>query len=157
MMGLLLVITVGVLIMAELTPPKPEESNKSNQSALPIDPDSNEASKNRYLADLNNHAWMLATSSEAKERNGELAVKLAERACELTHYRETILIGTLAAAYAEAGRFDDAISTGQKACALASELGNAELLKRNQELLELYREHQPYHEAATQPSDSFKN
>jgi hypothetical protein len=53
----------------------------------------------------------------------------------------------LAAAYAEAGRFEEAVATAQKACALASESSQQELLKRNQELLELYRQHQPYHEA----------
>jgi protein O-mannosyl-transferase len=97
-------------------------------------------------AALNNLAWKLATSSDAKNRDGTFAVKLAERACEQTHYRETVMIGTLAAAYAEAGRFDDAILTGQKACARASELGETDLLKRNQELLSLYQAHQPYHE-----------
>jgi hypothetical protein len=53
----------------------------------------------------------------------------------------------LAAAYAEAGRFDQAIATGQKACALASELGETNLLARNQELVALYQAHQPYHES----------
>jgi hypothetical protein len=55
-------------------------------------------------------------------------------------------MGTLAAAYAEAGRFDEAMATAQKACALAEKSGDQELLKRNQELLELYRARQPYHE-----------
>jgi Flp pilus assembly protein TadD len=92
---------------------------------------------------MNNLAWLLATSRETSVRDGARAVSLAEQACQLTHYRQTTLVGTLAAAYAEAGRFDDAISTAQKACALASESGQQELLKRNQELLELYRAHQP--------------
>jgi hypothetical protein len=52
----------------------------------------------------------------------------------------------LAAAYAEAGRFDEAVAAGQKACALATELGETNLLKRNQELVILYQAHQPYHE-----------
>ena len=67
-----------------------------------------------------------------------------ERACELTHYGEPLFIGTLAAAYAEAGRFDDAVATAQKACALAEASGEQELLKKNQELLALYLKHQPY-------------
>ena len=100
---------------------------------------------------LNNLAWELATSPDAKIRDGTRAVELAESACEQTHYRMTIMVGTLAAAYAEAGRFDDAIATGQKACALASELGETNLLKRNQELVALYLAHQPYHEP---PSNS---
>jgi len=95
---------------------------------------------------LNNLAWRLATSPDPKVRDGTQAVPLAQRACELTHYQKTIYIGTLAAAYAEAGRFDDAISTAQKACTLASKSGEQDLLRRNQELLVLYRAHQPYHE-----------
>jgi hypothetical protein len=59
----------------------------------------------------------------------------------------TTFVGTLAAAYAEAGRFDDAILTAQKACALAEKSGETNLLQRNQELLVFYRQHQPYHEA----------
>jgi hypothetical protein len=52
----------------------------------------------------------------------------------------------LAAAYAEAGRFEEAVMTAQKACALATESGAQDLLKKNQELLELYRQHRSYHE-----------
>jgi hypothetical protein len=95
---------------------------------------------------LNNQAWTYATSPEAEVRNSRLAVALAERACELTHYQKTIYVGTLAAAYAEAGRFDDAMATAEKACALAEKSGELNLLQRNQELLALYRQHRPYHE-----------
>ncbi|MGO8835916.1 MAG: fused MFS/spermidine synthase [Limisphaerales bacterium] len=104
---------------------------------------------------LNNLAWLLATCPEASQRNGPEAVQLAEKACELTHYNTPLIVGTLAAAYAEAGRFDDAIWMAGKACAQASAAGNQELLKRNQELLALYRAHQAYHEVAAradQPS-----
>jgi hypothetical protein len=55
----------------------------------------------------------------------------------------------LAAAYAEAGRFDEAISTAQLACALASLSGQQELLDKNQALLTLYLDHQPYREVAS--------
>ena len=72
--------------------------------------------------------------------NAERAVACAKRACELTRHEVPILVGTLAAAYAEAGRFDDAIATAQRAHALASAQGNAELAQRNLALLELYRE-----------------
>jgi tetratricopeptide (TPR) repeat protein len=96
---------------------------------------------------LNNLAWGLATSPDAKVRNGRRAVQLAGRACELTHYQETMMVGTLAAACAEAGQFDDATDLAQKAMALAQQKGETNLLERNRELLELYREHKPYHEA----------
>jgi Flp pilus assembly protein TadD len=96
---------------------------------------------------LNNLAWLLASCPEARFRDGAQAVKFGERACGLTHYQKNIYVGTLAAAYAEAGRFDDAIATAQKACALASESGDPDLLKKNRDLLALYLKHQPYHEA----------
>jgi tetratricopeptide (TPR) repeat protein len=97
---------------------------------------------------LNNLAWTLATSPEAGLRDGARAVELASRACALTGYRETIMVGTLGAAYAEAGRFEEAVATAQKACALAAAAGKTELLKINQQLLESYRQHQPYREPA---------
>jgi hypothetical protein len=59
------------------------------------------------------------------------------------------MVGTLAAAYAEAGRFDEAVLAAQRAIALASQSGNQQLLEKNQELLDLYLKHQPYHESHT--------
>jgi tetratricopeptide (TPR) repeat protein len=93
-----------------------------------------------------NLAWLLATSSDADIRDGRRAVELAERGCRIIGFKEPIPVGILAAAYAEAGRFEEAIATAQKACALASASGEQNLLKRNQELLALYRAHQPYHQ-----------
>ena len=59
-----------------------------------------------------------------------------KHACELTHYGEPSFIGTLAAAYADAGRFlDDAIAVRGKAGARRPGRGNPHLLKKNQELL----------------------
>jgi tetratricopeptide (TPR) repeat protein len=95
---------------------------------------------------LNNLAWLLATCPDARIRDGAQAVKQAERACALTQDGVTPMVGTLAAAYAEAGRFDEAISTAEKACALAKQSGEQNLLQKNQELLQLYRAHKSYHE-----------
>jgi 4-amino-4-deoxy-L-arabinose transferase-like glycosyltransferase len=91
---------------------------------------------------LNNLAWQLATSPDPKKRDAVQAEQLALRACEQTHFEKTIFLGTLAAAQAEAGKFDDAIATAQRACDLAVKNGEADLLKRNQDLLKLYRAHQ---------------
>jgi hypothetical protein len=98
----------------------------------------------------NNAAWKLATGPDPAHRDGALAVKLAEDACRRNNGQMTVLIGTLAASYAEARRFDEAIATAQKACDSARVKGETELLRRNQELLELYRQHQAYHEPPAQ-------
>ena len=104
-----------------------------------------EAFTPRPPAENNDRAWSLATDPDPAKRNGALAVKLAEDACQRTRYQEPKTFVTLAAAYAEAGRFDDAIAAARKASALASQSGNKELLQVNQYLLGLYQQHQPYH------------
>ncbi len=88
---------------------------------------------------LNNLAWLFATHPEARLRNGPEAVRLAERACELTSYKTALLVGTLGAAYAEAGRFEDAVTAATKAEALARASGNTELADKNRNLAGLYR------------------
>jgi protein O-mannosyl-transferase len=95
---------------------------------------------------LNNLAWLLAANSNPALRNGAEAVTFAERACRLTGYQHPLLVGTLGAAYAEAGRFDDAVAAATKARELALAAGQKELAKRNEELLELYRAGKAYHE-----------
>jgi tetratricopeptide (TPR) repeat protein len=114
------------------------------EKALEID---HSIAETHFAQENNNMAWSFATDPDASKRNGPLAVKLAEAACRMTHYQTTIMVGTLAAAYAEAGRFDEAIATAQKACALASKAGDEKLLKNNQALLALYLKHQAYHES----------
>ena len=69
-------------------------------------------------------AWMLATNPNASVRNGAEAVELAQRAVELSGGREPAILDTLAAAYAEAGRFPEAVKTAQRAAALASARGD---------------------------------
>jgi protein O-mannosyl-transferase len=97
---------------------------------------------------LNNLAWALATSPDDPLRNGAEAVRLAERACELTQYTQPWFVGTLAAACAEAGRFPEAIATAEKAVQLATTAGNQPLAAENRRLLEFYRAGKPYHEPA---------
>ncbi len=97
---------------------------------------------------LNNLAWVLAASPDDELRNGTEAVRLAERACELTHYGDPLFIGTLAAAYAESGRFPEAVATAERAEQLATTAGLAAVAEKNRQLLELYRAGKPYHEPA---------
>jgi len=99
-----------------------------------------------YSEALNNYAWLLATHPDAELRNGQLAVELAERACELTQYDVPLFMGTLAAAYAEVGRFDDAITTASKARELAAARQQEALVKKNTELIALYQAKKAYRE-----------
>ena len=100
---------------------------------------------------MNNLAVLLATAPDPALRNGAEAVQLAERASSLSGSRNPVMLTTLAAAYAEAGRFSEAVASAQKAGELASIFKDDALLARNRELLELYRAGQPYHEATRQP------
>lgn len=115
-----------------------DEAIQQYETALSLKPDFPEA--------LNNLAWLRATHPDPKCRDGVAAVKLAERACRLTEQKEPLFIGTLAAAYAEAGRFDDAIKTAEKAKDLATAAGLKDLADRNCQLIELYRAGKPFHE-----------
>jgi tetratricopeptide (TPR) repeat protein len=99
-----------------------------------------------YPAALNNLAWILATDTDASCRNGTEAVRLAERACELTRHESARMYGTLGAAYAESGQFTNAISACEKAIALADATSEPELVKINRNLVQLYRLGQPYHQ-----------
>jgi tetratricopeptide (TPR) repeat protein len=103
---------------------------------------------------LHKLAWILATDGNANLRNAGEAVQLAERLCAITGYQQADALDALAAAYAEAGRFNDAIHVAQKAIELASAAGQQELAQQVQERLKLYQDGQPFHEgpAPTAPS-----
>ena len=105
------------------------------RSALRLQPD--------WPVALNNLAWILATHPQAELRNGAEAVRLAERACELTGRKDPHLLGTLDAAYAEAGRFLDAIKTAQKTRDLALAAGERETAKAAEERVTLYESGRP--------------
>jgi Tfp pilus assembly protein PilF len=92
---------------------------------------------------LNNLAWILATNPDPEVRNGDDAVKFAEKACKLTEYKKAVFVGTLAAAYAEANRFSDAIETAEKARLVAEAANESEIAARNMKLIELYRAQKP--------------
>ena len=70
---------------------------------------------------LSNMARILATSADASLRDGARAVELAERAVKQGGSNEVGVLSTLAAAYAEAGRFDEAVKTSRNALQLAEQ------------------------------------
>lgn len=86
-------------------------------------------------------AWFLSTCPNAKLRNGQQALKLANHVCELSDWSEANHIDTLAAAYAELGNFDEAILWEQRAIDLEDgSPGKNEFQQR----LDLYRKRLPY-------------
>ncbi|MCY2925790.1 MAG: tetratricopeptide repeat protein, partial [Planctomycetota bacterium] len=95
---------------------------------------------------LNNLAWLLATSEEASLRDGAQAVRLAEHACQLDGRKSFGSLDTLAAAYAEAGRFADALAAAQEALALAKGANQPAAAADIQTRLALYRAGKPYRE-----------
>jgi tetratricopeptide (TPR) repeat protein len=95
---------------------------------------------------LNNLAGILATSGDEKLRNGQQAVELAERAVRLKESNQAQVLGTLAAAYAETGRFKDAVDTAQKAVAAANAAGDSRTAAIHGKLIQFYSAGRPYHE-----------
>ena len=94
-------------------------------------------------------AWVLATYPDAHWRNGAEAVELAERVCGQTDFRVAETLGTLAVAYAEAGRFPEAINVAQRAQALSRSLGQMQMAELQGEWINLFRAKQPYREQLT--------
>jgi len=93
---------------------------------------------------LNGLAWTLATHHDASRRNGEEAIGLAEKACKITQHAHPGLLDTLAAAYAEGGRFEEAIKTEQDAIKLATDTGQDPSIERFKARLALYEAGKPY-------------
>ncbi len=93
----------------------------------------------------NNLAWLLAACPEASLRNGNKAVELARQANALTGGKNPIILHTLAAAYAEAGRFSEAMETAQRALRVAEEQSNTGLAGQLQLEMKLYQAGSPYH------------
>jgi cytochrome c-type biogenesis protein CcmH/NrfG len=88
---------------------------------------------------LNDLAWLLATHPSTGLRDGIEAVRLAERACELSHRQEARFLGTLDAAYAEAGRFEEAIRTAETTRQMALGAQQPEIAGAAAERLKLYQ------------------
>ena len=94
-----------------------------------LEPDSVEA--------LNNLGWLLATAPDDTLRDGVAAVQYAERASKLPPVKEMCVPGTLAAAYAEAGRFPEAVATAERAIKLETDAGETRFANINQQLFNM--------------------
>jgi protein O-mannosyl-transferase len=104
------------------------------------------------LALLNDTAWTLATTPNASLRNGAEAVALAGRAVQLSDGRDPAVLDTMAAAYAEAGRFPEALQTAHTAAKLAVEQSKQPLAESIKAKISLYEAHTPFHETPLPPT-----
>ena len=90
-----------------------EEAVAQFREAIGIDP--------KFAQAQSNLAWLLATCPEATVRNGGEALKLAAKAVDLSHGKDALMLDALAAAYAETGRFPEAVETARRALDLATQ------------------------------------
>ena len=88
--------------------------------------------------------WLLATCPDGKVRDGQRAVDLAGNACELTDGKSAYCLATLAAAFAETGRFDLAVKWQTRA--LEAPQYEREEGPSARQRLQLFESRKPYRE-----------
>ena len=118
---------------------KTEDAIAHYREAIRLKPDWPDAQSNL--------AWTLATHESSRYRDGAEALKLAERACAATGFTQPAFLDTLAAAYAEVGRFEDARRTARSALALAVSSRLEDLAREIRSHLAEYEAGRPYHES----------
>jgi tetratricopeptide (TPR) repeat protein len=89
-------------------------------------------------------AWALATDEDDGLRNGTEAVRLALEACEATQYGDPAVLDVLAAAYAEAGQFEEAVTTERRALELAQATRQTQPTQAYEKRLDLYKSGRPF-------------
>jgi tetratricopeptide (TPR) repeat protein len=117
---------------------EPAEAIQHYQRALEIAP--------RSIPALTNLAWLLATSQDGSVRNGRKAIELAGQADQLVGGTNTLVLRTLAAAYAENGEFAKAIRTARSAMQLARMHGEESLTTDLDQQIAIYQLGMPYRE-----------
>jgi protein O-mannosyl-transferase len=105
------------------------------QESLAIQPENGNAASNL--------AWVLATCPEDSIRDGTRAAELGEKALRISGGKIPMIYRVLAAAYAERGRFADAIETGQRGAELATTQGNPGLAAELESNVALYQSGRP--------------
>jgi len=119
-----------------------EDAVAQFQEALAANPSS--------LAAVNGLAWLLAACPRDDVRDGARAVRLMEPACAATASRDPILLTTLAAAYAEVGKFSEAVATAHKALGLVKPQDRS-LAQKILRHLERYRGGKPCRDLPNEP------
>jgi tetratricopeptide (TPR) repeat protein len=110
------------------------------QDALRIEPENGNAASNL--------AWVFATCPETSIRDGARAVELGEKALRISGGKIPMIFRVLAAAYAENGRFSEAIETAQRGADLASSQGNLGLADALRSNITLYQASTPLRDAS---------
>jgi len=105
------------------------------QEALATQPENGNAASNL--------AWVFATSPEVSIRDGTRAVELGERALRISGGKIPMIYKVLAAAYAENGRFAEAVETAQRGAELATGQGNPALAAELKSNIALYQSGTP--------------
>jgi tetratricopeptide (TPR) repeat protein len=109
------------------------------RDALQIDPNN--------VAAQSGLAWTLATAADPALRNGAEALAISQRLSQTTEASNPITLRVLAAAYAEAGRFPEAIETTERGIALATSQYRSDLAALLQSDLKLLQSGQPLRDA----------
>jgi tetratricopeptide (TPR) repeat protein/serine/threonine protein kinase len=127
-----------------------EKSLELREMLAMVDPKDVQAKRDLSIS-YNSLAGLLATSWDVSIRDGQRAVKLSTKACELTEWGAPILFGTLAAAYAEAVQFDDAVKWQKKVLEHPEVFGTADL-EHAKARLKMYETHKPYRQPRPEPA-----
>ncbi len=115
---------------------RPRDAVRHGREALRRDPD--------LVPAANNLAWLLATSADPAVRDPAESIRIAQQALRAAGGSHPNVLDTLAAGYAAAGRFEEAVQTAERAAALARERGAQDLERQIHQHLERYRAGEAY-------------
>ncbi len=98
-----------------------------------------------YVPAMESLAWIYATASgEVGTQHAAEAVRLAEQACRISGCKQSGLLDTLAAAYANAGRFEEAVKADEEALSIAKVAGENNFADSIRARIDLYKKGSPF-------------
>jgi Tfp pilus assembly protein PilF len=101
-----------------------------------------------YVPAMEGLAWIYATAGgKAASQHAAQAVRLAEQACRISGCKQSGEVDTLAAAYANAGRFEEAVKTAEEAFSIAKAAGEDDFADSIRARVDLYKKRSPFRDA----------